>query len=404
VSSHGAQTGSQTIQGVGTIIRRLIVDGTNVAPTAQACPFDVGDQYSIVFEDVTVSNFTSSGKTGVSGAQPLGAVGFNINNQVTLTEKLYMRRCTVNNCGTPNLGSGATPNSGGGAALQFVTTGGSSTSHMYHDIDIHVNQQPGQNCLVIAHQGHLMNGRLVMRGNMWCPASGTNGSAAVVLGVGVGSPQAGHIQREWFDIHVESDPTGSGATQPWTIYQAGNADNTMTACEGRMQFLDGFQSSNLATNTPGNFVFGGVITGDTNLSGVSATSGNGQPFNAAGCAYIGSSVTGITPASNGHVNLSPNAGDYFSVSLTRNATIILNSDGGLGGPQRKIIIIQQGSAGGFTVSWPSNNSGPTLASPTIRWAAGTAPTMTAAANAYDKYSLDTLDGITWFGSAVQNAS
>ena len=403
VYAHGDQTGSQVIQGVGSIIRCLTIDGTNVAPTATARALDAGDQFSIVLEDVTVQNFTSTGTTGNSGAQPLGAVGFCINIITTLTEKLYMRRCTVNNCGTPNLGAGATPNSGGGAALQFVTTSGNSTSHMYHDIDIHINQQEGQNGFVIAHNGHLMNGRFVMRGNMQCPAAGTvNGSAAIVIGVGVGSPTPGHIQREWFDVHVESDPTASGATQPWTIYAAGNADNTMTACEGRLQFLDGFQNSNLVTNAPGNFVFFGPITGDTNLSGVSATSGNGQPANASGCAIIPAALTGITPVvSNGHVNISPNAADLFIVTLgAPQGIIILNNDGGLGGAQRKTFIISQPATGGtynYTVTWPQNTGGATLANPTVNWPGGVAPTQSTGPGATDWYELVTIDGANWYG-------
>lgn len=56
-----------------------------------------------------------------------------------------------------------------------------------------------------------------------------------------------------------------------------------------------------------------------------------------------------------------------------------------------------------TVTWPHNAS-PTTTSPKVIWAGGTAPTMTATANAIDVYYLETLDGATWYGRAAQNMS
>lgn len=265
VYSHGTQTGGEAYQGIGATIRDLEIDGSNCGAAATVIGLDVGDQYDILIDRVTVSNFTSTGTTSSTGANPLGAVGIGIHNYFTVTEKCYLRHVTVNNCGTPNIGGGAIPSTGGGAAIQFYTAGAATTtSHMYGDYSVHINQQNGQNGLVIARQGHLMNGRFTMRGNMNAPSTGTNGSAAIVIGVG-GSAQAGHIQRMNLDIHVESDG-GSGGSLPYTFYQGGNADNTVNRCQGRLQFLDGFQTANFP-GTDGTFeFFGPIIGGDTNLT------------------------------------------------------------------------------------------------------------------------------------------
>jgi hypothetical protein len=97
--------------------------------------------------------------------------------------------------------------------------------------------------------------------------------------------------------------------------------------------------------------------------------------------------------------------DFFSFTLTQSTTISLlgylaNTSSGA---QQKVVRIKMGPAGGYTVTWPHNAS-PTSASPTVQWAGGVAPVMTATANAVDEYYLTSLDGITWTGRAAQNVS
>jgi hypothetical protein len=256
IYAHGDEHGGANIQGVGTKISNLLIDATAIAPAITFACLDYGDQYDIVLEDVTVQNNLATGTTNALGPFPLGGVGFNWNNVNTLTEKLFMRRCTANNCGPPNFT--ANPNQGaGGAALQLMTTGGAiNTSRMYSDIDLHINQQAGQHGVVIARQGLWENGRAVVRGNMNCPASGLNGAAGLVIGVanvGGGSAQAGHVVRMEFDWHIESD----GTVQPYDIYFGTNADNQFLSSGGRLQFLDGFTSSNVSGF--GNFGFSGRL-------------------------------------------------------------------------------------------------------------------------------------------------
>ena len=70
-------------------------------------------------------------------------------------------------------------------------------------------------------------------------------------------------------------------------------------------------------------------------------------------------------------------------------------------PQRKTIVITQAAAGGpYTVTWPSTGL-PSNTSPTVQWAGGVAPVISAAAGATDVYLLETLNGKTWYGAARQ---
>lgn len=100
--------------------------------------------------------------------------------------------------------------------------------------------------------------------------------------------------------------------------------------------------------------------------------------------------------------LQAGSGDSFSLTLTANTTI--NFQGSVAGAQRKVIVIKQAASGGpYTVTWPKPGS-PTLATPAVYWAGGTAPTMTVTASATDVYELITLDGIRWYGIARQAMS
>jgi hypothetical protein len=104
-------------------------------------------------------------------------------------------------------------------------------------------------------------------------------------------------------------------------------------------------------------------------------------------------------------NMQGNNGDFFSVTLSASITMSLAAGSPLCAmPQRKTIVLKQAAAGGpFTVTWPHAGS-PTTSSPTVLWAGGSAPVMTSTANATDVYKLETVDGATWYGQAIQNVS
>lgn len=279
VSCHGSELGAAPLEGYGSIIELLTIDGTNVPGTSISTGLDYGDQYHGVIRDVTIQNFTSTGTTTNTQSNPLGAVGLNVNNQVHLTEKLHVARTVINNCTN---------------CFQTVNTTGNSTSHMYADIDITVNAQPHQNGWVVARQGHLENGIFKMRGNFYCDSNPANCSV-IVMGQG---NQAGHTFNVAIDINVESDNAGAGITQPHTITFGTNADNTISTWIGRVRFSNNFQPAvGLITGPTANFQMSGRLTGDSTLAATSA------PYSSltSGTVYTNNGIDAIACVSGGTV-------------------------------------------------------------------------------------------------------
>ena len=89
------------------------------------------------------------------------------------------------------------------------------------------------------------------------------------------------------------------------------------------------------------------------------------------------------------------AGNTFSHTLTENTTFTFNNPPASGTAySMSIEIIQDGSASGFTVTWPSS----------VDWPAATAPTLTATASAKDVFVFTTRDGgTTWYGFTAGQA-
>jgi hypothetical protein len=169
-------------------------------------------------------------------------------------------------------------------------------------------------------------------------------------------------------------------------------------CTGILSFFPyggAWVTSNYGTATfKTTFSFTGVVQGDTALSPAS----NPAPT-AIGVSTLASgfAVSTFQPLS---------SGEAFALTLTGSITMALSaaSTPCIAGPQRKIFVITQAAAGGpFTVTWPKPGS-PTLAAPAVYWPGGTAPTMTAAANSVDVYTLTTIDGVRWYGTASQALS
>ena len=83
------------------------------------------------------------------------------------------------------------------------------------------------------------------------------------------------------------------------------------------------------------------------------------------------------------------AGNAFSHTLTENTTFTFSNPPASGTAYSfSIEIIQDASASGFTVTWPTS----------VDWPSGTAPTLTATASAKDVFVFTTRDsGTTWYG-------
>lgn len=80
-------------------------------------------------------------------------------------------------------------------------------------------------------------------------------------------------------------------------------------------------------------------------------------------------------------------GDMFNLTLNSSVTLTLNN------PNRTVYVfkIKQDSTGSRTITWPSS----------VKWAGGTAPTLTTTANAWDIVTL-LWDGEYFSGTSTLN--
>ena len=88
-------------------------------------------------------------------------------------------------------------------------------------------------------------------------------------------------------------------------------------------------------------------------------------------------------------------GNSFMHTLTENTTFTFSNPPASGTAYTMSIeIIQDASASGFTVTWPTS----------VDWPSGTAPTLTATASAKDVFVFTTRDGgTTWYGFTAGQA-
>lgn len=102
----------------------------------------------------------------------------------------------------------------------------------------------------------------------------------------------------------------------------------------------------------------------------------------------------VTSSSNA-TTVNCEAGNVFSHTLTEATTFTFSNPPASGTAFGFTLkIVQDGSASGFAVTWPA----------AVDWAAATAPTLTAAANAVDVFVFFTHDGgTTWYGFTAGQA-
>ena len=102
----------------------------------------------------------------------------------------------------------------------------------------------------------------------------------------------------------------------------------------------------------------------------------------------------VTSSSNA-TTVNCEAGNAFSHTLTENTTFTFSNPPASGTAYSfSIEIIQDASASGFVVTWPSS----------VDWPSATAPTLTATASAKDVFVFTTRDGGTnWYGFTAGQA-
>ena len=109
-------------------------------------------------------------------------------------------------------------------------------------------------------------------------------------------------------------------------------------------------------------------------------------------------VTHTAPSINsGAVTFDCESGNSFQVTLTENITAITLSNPPATGKYGEITIkfVQDGTGGWTVAGWPAG----------VKWAGGSAPTITSAAGSIDKVFLSTHDeGAEWLGDSSQDYS
>lgn len=298
-----------------------------------------------------------------------------------------------------------------GSASGTVATGGAvglvtaDNSFGYSDLSVEILAKDNQDGLVCQNGAIVYNSKLRVRANFRSIAA-TNTSAAIRL---TGTMPANHPHSNASGIqncdftYVAECGTGSGSNAPQTIAfgsLTGGTQNNLIGCVGILAFTygaQGFAQTNYTSGgAAGAFSFMGLVQGDFNLNPATTFLGQAVTY------FIGAPISyarSLFNTVNG--NLLIDRGDFFSIVLAQNTTLSLTGGGSaLGTAQRKTIYINQPASGGpYTMTFPHQTSGITTANPTINWAGGSAPTLTARASALDVIELTTYDGSVWHGIA-----
>ena len=169
-------------------------------------------------------------------------------------------------------------------------------------------------------------------------------------------------------------PLTTGVTGTLPVANGGTGSTSTTYCS-------------LTTNVTGTLPVANGGTGVTASTGSGSVVLNSAPAitnptvtNYTETAYTANSSTAITLAlTNGTVQI---------ITLTGNATITMPA---AGAGKSFLMLLRQDATGSRTVTWS-----------TVKWASGTAPTITSTASKQDIYSFFS-DGTSWYGvTAGQN--
>ena len=153
----------------------------------------------------------------------------------------------------------------------------------------------------------------------------------------------------------------------------------VTATTAELNYVDGV-TSNIQTQLDAKV--GSSYTGDVDITGELIVDSYNETYGA---------VTSSTNAT----TVNCEAGNAFSHTLTENTTFTFSNPPASGTAYSfSLEIIQDASASGYSVTWPSS----------IDWPSATAPTLTATASAKDVFVFYTRDGGTnWYGFTAGQA-
>ena len=157
--------------------------------------------------------------------------------------------------------------------------------------------------------------------------------------------------------------TASGTTLSRTVDESSNADAALSLSGSAVVFVTAASSDIVPSS-------GGSFTGELIAKSYNET------------------YEAVTSTSNA-TTVNCENGNTFSHVLTEATTFTFSNPPASGTAYAMSIeIIQDGSASGYAVTWPSS----------VDWPSGTAPTISATASAVDVFVFTTRDGgTTWYG-------
>jgi hypothetical protein len=367
--------------GIGTWgggVLGLTIDGSGTASQSSGLHIGDGEEYQV---DLKVRNFTQAGSFGI-----------HIDNTVWWVGRMHAKAQIVN-CDTA-------------VAFDVTSTAQGSVNFGYSDYAFDIFNYQQQNGVTIKAGAHPYNSVLRINGE-WEQNSGTSNFGTLLTVIGTFSPSGPASQLTNCELHVHAEMNGTGGlANPQTVLLG--STNKIKVCQGELVFINNpnqgsWQPASGFTAGQDQFGFTGTVIGDPSLA-PGSTQGDTPPLQLAGAPllYAPGSINGSSGT------LFIGNGDFFQATLSgSNGTVSLGwgaSQNPQAGPQRKTIVLSQPASGTiYKISWPKN-SPPTLNTPTVLWAGGSAPQMTQAHGATDVYYLETFDGITWYGLASQNVS
>lgn len=175
------------------------------------------------------------------------------------------------------------------------------------------------------------------------------------------------LQYAWIDI------TGDG-TSKWNILSASTTAVSVAA----------------SSVTPGSFASGGYTFPSTLTVSGTATFSNTGSLNANGNAFFGQAITQkLFNAGNSGTALTLNSSNanWQKITLTGNVTLTITAPGN---PWPLTLYLIQDATGSRTVTWPAS----------VKWAGGTAPTLTTTASKTDIICLRWDGSATFYGEVV----
>jgi len=151
------------------------------------------------------------------------------------------------------------------------------------------------------------------------------------------------------------------------------SDLSITATATELNYVDGVTS---AIQTQLNSKVGSTYTGNVDITGELVVDSYNESYAA------------VTSTSNA-TTINCENGNAFSHTLTENTTFTFSNPPASGTAYTfSLEVIQDASASGYTVTWPTS----------VDWPSATAPTLTATASAKDVFVFYTRDGGTnWYG-------